>query len=133
VQGRTLNTTPCPGRESVQTPPIALTRQSPHFPEGLRATLPCSRSRIQQGEGEEGREEGGPGGRPDGGRRRAERGGPEREARRLEGGWGGGGRGIGTGSSRANLAITEPLGSTQPKVALLSEQRGLKTWTVAKR
>ena len=32
-----------------------------------------------------------------------------------------------------NLAITEPLGSTQPKVALLSEQRGLKTWTVAKR
>jgi len=44
---------------SVQTPPIALTRQSPHFPEGLRATLPRGRSRIQQGEGEEGREEGG--------------------------------------------------------------------------
>jgi len=31
-----------------------------------------------------------------------------------------GGEGIGTGASRANLAITEPIGSAQPRVALPS-------------
>jgi len=46
--------------------------------------------------------------------------GPGEGGQASGGGTGGGGKGIGTGSSRANLAITEPLGSTQPKVALLS-------------